>query len=1131
MRVTVTAALVLLTIAGAELTSQVGSVAVDAAPIRQALSEGQYAVAERLAVDGVAGSQAAKDAKATAQASDLLVEALTRNGKIGEPRTIALAQKLVADKTALFGSVSLDLADSLDNLGTLSTARGEFANAVVSHERALAIRRRAGQSGAASVAGTLERLAEPLIWLERFSEARGALDEAKRIREPASVTAPLALAQTFYLDALLHRWDGRYDAAARALESALRLRVGRSADHPDNIAMLELDGDLEFFKGNVRQAERLWANALTLAERRLGATHPVVPPLLRRLAIVAQELGDLDSKRRLLERARSSAPGPLAPCYTESLTLLNDFGTLATYGGDFQQARNFYRQAFTKSRQCLGPSHSMTTTILHNRALLAADMGDLADAENLQRQAVRAWSQRLGADHPFVATGLEELAGVVASRGRTAEASQLLTRALAMRTKKLGPESPDVASTLVTLARTVSASDPTTAGRRVDQAIAIYERGNRPQNPDSVAAAYSLRGTLLLKRGEYDQAREAFATTLAERDRVFGANHPLTAAARASLAASEFGLGSSDAAVRDALAAEQIGRDHLRFTIRYLPERQALAYADKRPRGLDLALSAVADGRTAGSEGVLDAMIRSRGVILDELGARVHLASQSADPVLATLNAAATTARERFANLMMRSLVGSDPVPRASLDEARANKEAAERALAERSADARGEIDQANVGLVDIRKMLPDGMALVSFARYDRTTVTRSGARLVPHTTASYIAFVTRADSPQTDVVPLGPASTIDAAVNAWRTQLDGHSVLGVAMPDAERAYRVAGAAVRRRIWDPIAPFVRGVSQVLVVPDGAINLVSFAALPTGTSRYLIEDAPILHYLSTERDIVANASPTEGRGLLAVGGPAFGDRGKPAQTAGALRNGCTSLAGLHFDDLPGSGLEAAEVARIWSSSTADGSNGATILRGRAATTTTVKRDAIGRRVIHLATHGFFLQSSCAPSVAGTRGIGGIASGAASPQQAENPLLLAGLAFAGANVLNARVSGNDDGILTAEEIAGLNLQGTEWVVLSACDTGVGQIKAGEGVFGLRRAFHVAGVRTIIMSLWSVEDRSTQVWMRYLYDARFNRRLSTAASVQDASLRALRERRARRVDTHPFFWAGFVAAGSWQ
>jgi CHAT domain-containing protein len=144
--------------------------------------------------------------------------------------------------------------------------------------------------------------------------------------------------------------------------------------------------------------------------------------------------------------------------------------------------------------------------------------------------------------------------------------------------------------------------------------------------------------------------------------------------------------------------------------------------------------------------------------------------------------------------------------------------------------------------------------------------------------------------------------------------------------------------------------------------------------------------------------------------------------------------------------------------------------------------------------------------------------------------DNPLLVAGLAFAGAN-LRATARTQDDGILTAEEVAGLNLQGTEWAVLSACDTGLGEIRAGEGVFGLRRAFQIAGARTVIMSLWSVEDQSTRSWMRALYEARFQRHLSTADAVHDANLRMLRSRRASGLSTHPFYWAAFVAAGSWK
>jgi CHAT domain-containing protein len=229
--------------------------------------------------------------------------------------------------------------------------------------------------------------------------------------------------------------------------------------------------------------------------------------------------------------------------------------------------------------------------------------------------------------------------------------------------------------------------------------------------------------------------------------------------------------------------------------------------------------------------------------------------------------------------------------------------------------------------------------------------------------------------------------------------------------------------------------------------------------------------------------------------------------------------------VQFVDLPGSRNEVAEVARLWPD--------VTVLTGRAATETAVKRAVGGRQVVHFATHGFFLGSGCEPGAAGTRAVGGLALAKPRtvPGLADNPLLLSGLALTGANNRGARKPAQDDGILTAEEVAALNLQATEWAVLSACDTGLGEIKAGEGVFGLRRAFQIAGVRTVIMSLWPVDDQGVRLWMRALYEGRLQKHLSTADAMHDASLSVLRARRTRGQSTHPFYWAGFVAAGDWR
>jgi CHAT domain-containing protein len=137
----------------------------------------------------------------------------------------------------------------------------------------------------------------------------------------------------------------------------------------------------------------------------------------------------------------------------------------------------------------------------------------------------------------------------------------------------------------------------------------------------------------------------------------------------------------------------------------------------------------------------------------------------------------------------------------------------------------------------------------------------------------------------------------------------------------------------------------------------------------------------------------------------------------------------------------------------------------------------------------------------------------------------------LALAGANHRESSRPEEEDGILTAEEVAALDLSKVDWVILSACDTGVGIIRAGEGVLGLRRAFQIAGAKTLITSLWAIDDEAAQKWMLELYQARFSEELGTAESIRQASLDILQELRKKGESTHPFYWAGFVASGDWR
>jgi CHAT domain-containing protein len=208
---------------------------------------------------------------------------------------------------------------------------------------------------------------------------------------------------------------------------------------------------------------------------------------------------------------------------------------------------------------------------------------------------------------------------------------------------------------------------------------------------------------------------------------------------------------------------------------------------------------------------------------------------------------------------------------------------------------------------------------------------------------------------------------------------------------------------------------------------------------------------------------------------------------------------SDLSKVYFAPLSGTGEEAQAIKKFFKD--------ANVFTGKDATESKLKQiEAPG--ILHIATHGFFLTD--------------IPSNKNENASIENPLLRSGLAFAGAN---ARQSGNDDGILTALEASSLNLWGTKLVTLSACDTGLGPVKNGEGVYGLRRAFFLSGTESLVMSLWSVSDYTTREIMISYYK-NLKQGLGRAEALRMVKLEMLKHQRR----AHPFFWASFIQSGQW-
>jgi CHAT domain-containing protein len=445
---------------------------------------------------------------------------------------------------------------------------------------------------------------------------------------------------------------------------------------------------------------------------------------------------------------------------------------------------------------------------------------------------------------------------------------------------------------------------------------------------------------------------------------------------------------------------------------------------------------------------------------------------------------------------------------RKAFDDLEHRKEKLERDLAERSDEFRRFRDLHKAGAAAVAGALPADTALVDFLTYTHITPT-PGAKKPYHVESRLLAFVVvRGRDPV--CVPLGPAAAIFAQVEAWR-----RAVTRGESPDD------AGAQLAQLVWQPLRKYLGEARAVLVAPDGVLSGLPFGALPGARpGTYLLEEVAI-GYLTSGRQLLELAADSDrpaGGGLLAVGGLDYGPRPErspavavPGGPRGLERdpgaNPHLFLQTAYWTPLPGTRLEAERIARTFRQ--ARGPQAESRLLSGDADATLLKREltpGAGRprwRYLHLATHGFF--QPAAAKAGGARGPEeDVLFGRAWQERTfvRNPFLASGLVLAGANRTPA------GGTLTAEEVRVLDLRGCDLAVLSACDTGLGKLEGSEGVLGLQRAFQMAGARTLVASLWKVNDAATSVLMEEFYANLWSKKLPKLEALRQAQLAVLRD-----------------------
>lgn len=475
--------------------------------------------------------------------------------------------------------------------------------------------------------------------------------------------------------------------------------------------------------------------------------------------------------------------------------------------------------------------------------------------------------------------------------------------------------------------------------------------------------------------------------------------------------------------------------------------------------------------------------------------------------------------RREIATSLSNLAVGSNDIPGQSTEKIAAltqEREAIERDMASLVTTHRDRSLWSDCQLHDLRSTLPKGYVFVDIMILPRLNLPGDPSKVIGPRSIEYryMGFVVPSGA-EPAIVDLGNVEEIDGDVELLREKIGKHEPIdGIAK------------SISNKVWVPIETRLsQGTHTVLICPDGLLTALPWVALPRGNGQQMVLESysvavvPAGHFLVQQLDNVSSTSTGEGL-LLMVGGVDFDSlESRTATSLVAGTRGPLVDEVRRWTALPGTTTEIDGIEEIAKN------RHMTVLRSREATVSRITACLPQARWVHFATHGFFANSQYRSILDATSSTAGnrpeFVSGSRSGRMARNPLLLSGLVFAGANDVNRRVVGSPGedacSVLTSEGISLLDLSRAHLVTLSACDTGLGDIAGREGVLGLQRAFHLAGARNVVASLWKVDDESTSILMRLFYENLWGKKMTPLAALRAAQLHIL---------NHPSVIAGHSA-----
>jgi CHAT domain-containing protein len=869
----------------------------------------------------------------------------------------------------------------------------------------------------------------------------------------------------------------RVDARRRATDADRALYEART---------LRASAERLYQQGRFDAARSLLERALTLTEASRGADAVETAAVAAQLGGVYRRVPDDARSEAMFERALQVMDASLGTDHPTTAVVRSRLAVLYRFMGQRAKAETLLHEAMDAIEGSIGSDNRWFVGCLTTLASLRHDGGDFDREETILRRAI-AIMERIGdTETTLYATLFNNLGEVYRERGEFDRAGDLYQRALGIGERILGTDAFPLATSLQNLGVIArERKDYARAEAYYARVLSIRERAVGSDHPD---VAQVLNNIAIIDRlkGDIQKSLQTHLRALGIWERASGPYQDATLTSVGNIARTYAAAGDLRNAVAYQRRADAILEKQLTLNLATGSERQKLLFvtgaAPRTDRTLSLHLRDAPGDADAAALAAL-VLLQRKGRVQDAMAdafaaARHHIVDVRDQDRLDRLQSVT-------AELSRLALSTGAPAPAAErrkmIAALETEKERLEAELSDHSAVFRAQVQA--VTLEAVQSAIPDDAALLEFAifhPFDPRAERNAEAYGPPH----YAAYVIRRQAPPRGV-DLGAATAIDASIDALRT----------ALRDPRRGdVKDRARDLDAHVLQPLRAWFGDAARLLVSPDGALNLVPFEALVDEQGRYVVERHATT-YLTSGRDLLRMRVDRAGSGGPVIfADPLFGERtGVSARPTARGSAGSVDLSGAYFAPLAATADEARALKALFPEFA--------VLTGARARKSALQL-VEAPRMLHIASHGFFL--------------------ADARPNAGNPLLRSGIALAGANL---PADAEPNGILTALEASALDLWGTRLVTLSACDTGLGVVRNGEGVYGLRRAFVLAGTETLVMSLWPVSDAVARETMVAYYTG-LRAGLGRGDALRQSQLTMLK----RPSRQHPFYWASFIQSGEW-